>query len=297
MHDEDVLIFGVGSLFVDLRLDIGDGFLGAAHFVEHEELAFLIERDDGLDGEHAPHRRRNGRQPSAALQVVEIVRHDEVLDMLPQRIDVIVRFFRRLARVAVLKGDAHERALPHRRRQRIDDIHFELGILLLDFGGGFGGDRLGRGKPARDREVHDVFRALFGELQKVLVVRFVVEHGSARKRAFSKLVIKIDVLLIIGEVVEMIFHLAVLFHREGQRDELDVVLDDKVVIKVTGRIGRQCEFVCHVTLRSPDGKPCIARIFASSARIDRSIIPYFVARGKNIWKNCGNAPDFFAKRS
>ena len=66
----------------------------------------------------------------------------------------------------------------------------------------------------------------------MLIVRFIIEHGGTGEPARAQFVIKIDVLLILGKIVEMVFKRSVLFHREGERNKFDIVFLDEIMIQI-----------------------------------------------------------------
>ena len=244
MNDEHIAEF-VGSLLLQLCLDERDRLFAALHLVDDLQFPLAVKREDGLDVEHRPHGGAHARDPAAPFEVIEVVCDDKVLQMQAQPVDVVVRLLRRLTLVAAAERHHDERPLSRRRRKRIDDEHVELGIVLSDVRRRLCGDLLGGRKPRGDGEMHDVLRALLGERQEVLVVRLVIEHGRARKAARTQFVVKIDVLPVLREVIEPAVHPAVLFHRERERDKLDVILRDKVMVEIARRIGRQCKEVFH----------------------------------------------------
>ncbi len=69
-------------------------------------------------------------------------------------------------------------------------------------------------------------------------MRFVIEHGRTGKRPAAQLVIKVYVLSILGKIIEPVIHFPVLFHRKGQRNVFNIIFDNKIMIKIAGRIRR-----------------------------------------------------------
>ena len=163
--------------------------------------------------------------------------------MQTKTVHIVVCFLCRPAGIAPFERLADKRPLSHRCRQGIDDIDFKFRIVLFDVRRRLCRHRLGGRKTGRDRKVHDFFRALLRKFQKVLIVRFIVEHGRPRKPARAQFVIEIHILLILCEIVEAVFEHALLFHGECERNKFDVVLPDKILIQIAGRIGRKREFV------------------------------------------------------
>ena len=89
----------------------------------------------------------------------------------------------------------------------------------------------------------DVFRALLRHLQKVRVVRFIVEFRRLRHRAVAKTVVEIHILRILGKRIEMLLNGPVLFQHKRQRRQFDVVFHHKVMIEIASRIGGKRELI------------------------------------------------------
>ena len=72
--------------------------------------------------------------------------------------------------------------------------------------------------------MNDVFGPLFGKAGKVRKVAFVVEHRGTGKAARAQFVIKIDVLRILGKIIQPAYNVpALILHCVGKTYELDVV--------------------------------------------------------------------------
>ena len=75
---------------------------------------------------------------------------------------------------------------------------------------------------------------------------FVIEHRRARKPARAQFVVKINVLRIIGKIIQPAYNVArLIFHGICQTDELDVVFPYEVRVQVARGIGGKGKFVFH----------------------------------------------------
>lgn len=94
--------------------------------------------------------------------------------------------------------------------------------------------------------MQDLLCALLGKFFKMRIVTFIVQHRGTRKTACAKLRIKIDVLRVLGECVEMLAQNAVLVHRVSQRHDSKVVCRDVIGIQIAGGIARDQKLFFHI---------------------------------------------------
>ena len=110
----------------------------------------------------------------------------------------------------------------------------------------------------------------FGKFQEVGIVGFIVELARLGHTARTKFLIKLDILSVFGKVVEIFLHGSIVLEHKCKRRKFYIICDDEVMIKIAGRVGRNCKSI-H---------------FLFPLRIVMFIIPYEELLSKIILGKC-----------
>ena len=119
MGDEDRLFSGLHSGFLHPVHQRQQGGPPAPGLADGNQPALIVHVEHGLDGEHGAKERRGGADPSAPLEVVEIIHRKPVADASLGIFGVIPQFLQRFSCLLLQGAQVYQQPLSQRGAQGV----------------------------------------------------------------------------------------------------------------------------------------------------------------------------------
>ena len=248
--------------FVEERLD---GFFPPHGFADGNEMPFVVDVHDGLDGEQRPDDGHCRRYPSAALEMEQIIHRKEMADVELDAFEIVIRFLQARARIGFFHGIIEIEPLAHGGTEGVGDEHLSVGIFFVQLLGGDEKAVRRTRKSARksdDQYVASRFQKFFDVRLGVLHVHLVRRGHGAFAHPLIKIV-RVDGLAVLTAVKDAV-------HQKAQTDAFQLMFRKVFLRHIAGRIGYDCKFSFHDFVYSRE----FLILFPSRSR-KREHTPYF----------------------
>ena len=157
--DADGLVF-IAELPQGAVCQILNGFLTAAYLAANPQFTLIVYPDDGLDTKQPTDYGGGFAQPSAAVQMPEIVHCNQVDDMQAHLFDCCCGYFGRAAAVAHFARLIDQQVFTAGCGKGIDTENAAIRILRRKFIASHAAGLIGAGKPGGKADIQDILPAL-----------------------------------------------------------------------------------------------------------------------------------------